>query len=239
MRVERIGKATLYCGDCLDILPEVPAFGHVVTDPPYMLKSSSDHKSKLNPWNDLCNGAVFVSQWLKLCADRMENGGALWSFCNWRGLPAFMKGGYMAGLDLKSLLVWDKGYPGPGHYLRSRYELIAFYAVGGYRIADRNAPDIRVEKWPAIKPHGHPAEKPEKLVDWLLTLFGADESVCDPFMGSGTVGVSALKAGRGFIGIEADEHWFDVACRRIEEAAREITDPAIPRLRQTESQEKQ
>lgn len=85
MRVERIGKATLYCGDCLDILPEVPAFGHVVTDPPYMLKSSSDHKSKLNPWNDLCNGAVFVSQWLKLCADRMENGGALWSFCNWRG----------------------------------------------------------------------------------------------------------------------------------------------------------
>lgn len=93
MRVERIGKATLYCGDCLDILPEVPAFGHVVTDPPYMLKSSSDHKSKLNPWNDLCNGAVFVSQWLKLCADRMENGGALWSFCNWRGLPAFMKGG--------------------------------------------------------------------------------------------------------------------------------------------------
>lgn len=47
-------------------------------------------------------------------------------------------------------------------------------------------------------------------------------------MGSGTVGVSALKAGRGFIGIEADEHWFDVACRRIEEAAREITDPAIP-----------
>ena len=177
MRVERIGKATLYCGDCLDILPEVPAFGHVVTDPPYMLKSSSDHKSKLNPWNDLCNGAVFVSQWLKLCADRMENGGALWSFCNWRGLPAFMKGGYMAGLDLKSLLVWDKGYPGPGHYLRSRYELIAFYAVGGYRIADRNAPDIRVEKWPAIKPHGHPAEKPEKLVDWLLTLSGADESV--------------------------------------------------------------
>ena len=58
-------------------------------------------------------------------------------------------------------------------------------------------------------------------------------------MGSGTVGVSALKAGRGFIGIEADEHWFDVACRRIEEAAREITDPAIPRLRQTESQEGQ
>lgn len=53
------------------------------------------------------------------------------------------------------------------------------------------------------------------------------------------MGVSALKAGRGFIGIEADEHWFDVACRRIEEAAREITDPAIPRLRQTESQEGQ
>ena len=93
MRVERIGKATLYCGDCLDILPEVPAFGHVVTDPPYMLKSSSDHKSKLNPWNDLCNGAVFVSQWLKLCADRMENGGALWSFCNWRGLPPDRRGG--------------------------------------------------------------------------------------------------------------------------------------------------
>lgn len=43
-------------------------------------------------------------------------------------------------------------------------------------------------------------------------------TVLDPFMGSGTTGVAALKAGRKFIGIETSEHYFEVATRRIEEA---------------------
>lgn len=222
MRIERIGDATLYCGDCLEVLPEVSDFGHVITDPPYMLRCSSDSRGKLNPWADLCNGSAFITQWMGLCTEKMKNSGALWSFLNWRSIPAFMRAGFDIGYPMESLLVWDKMWPGPGTQLRPRYELVALYPVHGYRIADRSAPDIRAEKWSAIKPHGHPAEKPEKLTDWLVSLSRINEGICDPFMGSGTTGVSALKAGRKFIGVEMDEKWFDAACRRIEKTVREL-----------------
>lgn len=63
----------------------------------------------------------------------------------------------------------------------------------------------------------HPTEKPLELMDWLTRAYTSEgQLVLDPFMGSGTTGVAALKAGRRFIGVEKDEHWFNVACRRME-----------------------
>ena len=223
MRVEHIGRATLYCGDCLDILPDVPEFGHVIVDPPYMLKCSSDKSCKLNPWADLLNGAVFIAQWMRLCMDKMPKPGAMWSFCNWRSVPAFMRAGYMTGQTMESLLVWDKKHMRLGSQLRPRYELVGFYPVNGYQVVDRAATDIHAVPWPSTTPHDHPAEKPEALLDWLVHLSGTEGSICDPFMGSGTTGVAALRAGRDFIGIEMDERWFDVACRRLEKIEQRLT----------------
>jgi site-specific DNA-methyltransferase (adenine-specific) len=69
---------------------------------------------------------------------------------------------------------------------------------------------------------GHPTEKPLPLMRELTTLFTQpSQTILDPFMGSGTTGVAALKSGRKFIGIEIDEKYFDIACRRIEEAHRQ------------------
>ncbi len=57
---------------------------------------------------------------------------------------------------------------------------------------------------------------------WLVNWFSDEgETVLDPFMGSGTTGVACAKLGRRFIGIEIDESYFDIACRRIEEAYRQ------------------
>lgn len=74
------------------------------------------------------------------------------------------------------------------------------------------------------KSHGggkapHPTTKPLPLMRELVSLFTADRDVIlDPFMGSGTTGIACAKMGRKFIGIEIDEKYFDIACRRIEEA---------------------
>jgi len=66
---------------------------------------------------------------------------------------------------------------------------------------------------------GHPTEKPVSLMRELLGDFtNAGETILDPFMGSGTTGVAALQMGRKFIGIELNEAYFDIACKRIEEA---------------------
>ena len=68
----------------------------------------------------------------------------------------------------------------------------------------------------------HPTGKPVDLMDWLVRTYTSEgQIVLDPFMGSGTTGVAALKAKRRFIGVEKDVRWFDVACRRMEEAAKE------------------
>ena len=65
----------------------------------------------------------------------------------------------------------------------------------------------------------HPCEKPLALMAHILKSSTREgQTVCDPFMGSGTTGVAALQLGRKFIGIEIDETYFSIACKRIEEA---------------------
>jgi DNA modification methylase len=68
----------------------------------------------------------------------------------------------------------------------------------------------------------HPTQKPVPLLkQWIADFTDLEDVILDPFMGSGTTGVAAVQMGRKFIGIERDPHWFDVACRRIEQAQRQ------------------
>ena len=70
----------------------------------------------------------------------------------------------------------------------------------------------------------HPTQKPLQVMEWCLTMLPVEvRSICDPFMGSGTTGVASLKAHKTFIGIEQHEPYFDIACRRIEEASKQDT----------------
>jgi len=67
----------------------------------------------------------------------------------------------------------------------------------------------------------HPTQKPVALMKWCIELLGKHHTILDPFMGSGTTGVAAVQMGRKFIGIERDAGYFDIACRRIEQAQRQ------------------
>ena len=81
----------------------------------------------------------------------------------------------------------------------------------------------------------HPTQKPLPLMVWCLGFMPAARLVFDPFMGSGTTGVAALRLGRRFIGCEIDPGYFDIACRRIEAAARQpslLPDTPPPRAMQ-------
>jgi site-specific DNA-methyltransferase (adenine-specific) len=64
----------------------------------------------------------------------------------------------------------------------------------------------------------HPTQKPVRLMVWCIEKAGNPKSILDPFMGSGTTGVAAARAGASFIGIEREPKYFDIACRRIEQA---------------------
>jgi DNA modification methylase len=67
----------------------------------------------------------------------------------------------------------------------------------------------------------HPTQKPIKLMIWSIGFLPYAKTILDPFMGSGTTGVAAIKSGCNFIGIEKDGNYFNIACRRIEECLRQ------------------
>ena len=86
----------------------------------------------------------------------------------------------------------------------------------GQRVIPGRAPSVQPG---GRKANGHPCSRAVEHFDFLVRWWSEeDETVLDPFMGSGTTGVSCIKQGRRFVGIEIDPIYFDIACRRIEEA---------------------
>ena len=92
---------------------------------------------------------------------------------------------------------------GPDPYKRTKHTSFASYTP----TADKN---------------GHPCPKPDSWMNWLIGRASIEnEIVLDPFMGSGTTGVACMNLGRKFIGIEIEPKYFDIACRRIDDAQRQ------------------
>lgn len=217
----RIGDAELWLGDALDLLPTMSGFASVVTDPPYLMGSASTragkgYRSRIGEWT---NAAHWYAEWFAGCWEALRDDGSIWVCANWRMLPVMTLAGDSVGASAASTVIWDKDWIGVGSLkgLRQRYELIVQYGKPSFAISDRSAPDIWVVPWSSQRPNGHESEKPIGLMQRCLS-YAAVGPVLDPFMGSGTTGAAAVAAGRAFVGIELDERYFDIACRRIEAA---------------------
>jgi DNA modification methylase len=199
-----IGDATLYLGDCMDILPTLPRVDAVITDPPYGMKrdgkpqSTSAHGGhkgyEFMGWDqEPPNADVFAS--IMLASDIQVIWGA--NFYP-QHLPPSM-----------GWLFWDKGQ----RISQSDGELAFTNMQKALRVFTLNRASIAQDG--AV----HPTQKPLALMKWCIEQAGNPETILDPFMGSGTTGVAAIQLGRKFIGIEREPNYFDIACKRIEQAA--------------------
>lgn len=214
---------SLYHGDCLEILPEIPSgsIHHAVTDPPYTLAtvSSSVKGSKTGGWADLMNASVFYTAWYSQVKRVLKHTGSLWSFGNWRTIPCMMRAAIDADLPAVSLLVWDKKWIGPAgpKALRSQHEVCMVMAREGFLQPDRSQGDVLSVQASPQKPTGHPAEKPEPLMQRIVQLTGGKpgQIILDPFAGSGTTLVAAKSLGFRAVGIESEERWCEVAANRL------------------------
>lgn len=208
MRKKVIGNATLYLGDCLEILPTLPKVDAVITDPPYGIgwKPRVTHQDQ--PWVDnvLFDMAVFLGVgkyhlfWGgQYFADRLP---AHEGWLTWVKRPIdcdFSK-------DNRSYATTELAWRDWG---KARF--IAHVWDGGMRAGE-----------PENRTFCHPSQKPVEVMRWCLDQLPADAvSVLDPFMGSGTTGVACANLGRSFIGIEIEPKYFDIACQRIENAQRQ------------------
>ena len=212
MRTEIIGDATLYCGDCRDILPMLAKVDAVVTDPPYGIRHRTNHGAS---WADTeiagdhdTSARDAVIAWL---------GSRPGAFCgSWKAAaPASARGA----------IVWDKGPAfGMGDLSfpwKPSWELV--FIVGQGWFGRRSEGVLRgpvVVSWESAG-RVHPHQKPEWLMAHFMERLPPSHTICDPFMGSGTTGLACAKLGRSFVGIEIDSGHFDTACRRIEAAQRE------------------
>jgi len=120
-----------------------------------------------------------------------------------------------AGFRFWKPLVWDKRTIGMGYHYRARYEFILFFEKGKRRLNDLGIPDII--SVPRIR-GGYPAEKPAEIADVLIRQSSEPgEVIVDPFMGSGSVGIAAVKLGRRFLGNDLNPEAVRIAAHRLRE----------------------
>jgi site-specific DNA-methyltransferase (adenine-specific) len=234
-RVEHIGDATLYLGDCLEILPTLEPAAAIVTDPPYCSgaateagRGSATHqglrsetiRSGRFKWFDSDNmtTAGLCELLRSMCVRApIDPSGSILSFCDWRMVTMLAPAMESAGWRLRNLVVWDKGHFGAGTGFRPAHEFIIHLTKRAP--AFHSASVGNVLRHPRIRDREHPTQKPvELLTDCIEVVAPVAEAVIDPFMGSGSTGVAALQSGRRFIGIEADADHFETACRRLQAA---------------------
>ena len=241
MRVEKIGLATLYLGDALRVIPEWSGVGMVMTDPPYSsggafrgdrtVATSLKYQSPEQRGNfaefsgdnrDQRGFTLWSALWLGLLREASLPGTICGAFTDWRQLPATTDALQGGGWVWRGIVPWDKteaARPQKGRY-RAQCEYVIWGSHGA--LADDGPCAPGVFRMSALSEERHHiAAKPVDLMGALMQLAPPAALVADPFMGSGTTGVAAVKRGLRFVGCEMDPGHFATACRRIEEAQRQ------------------
>jgi site-specific DNA-methyltransferase (adenine-specific) len=219
-RIETIGPATLYLGDCRDILPTLGKVDAVVTDPPFgvgnfiqvtgRIGGRGSNIGKTVDWNEAAPPAEVFDMLRRISTHRIIFGANFFNCFEDRG----------------GAIVWLKDQMMPNFSKADIASCTHFQKTEVVRIPWTNFTVTHKAE------SDHPCERPVELYSWCIRYLPPCQTILDPFMGSGTTGVAAVKLGRKFIGIEIEPKYFDIACRRIEQATRQpdlfIPRPALP-----------
>lgn len=208
LREERIGGQRLLLGDCLQVMPLLGKVDAVVTDPPYGLGKrmqggtwgAQDHNSGFLRWDGEAR-----QEWADAILG-LGGGVVIWG------------GNYFDLPRTRCWLIWNK--------------INAVTTMADFEQAWTNLdrPSKRMDLPVGRVEFGHPTQKPLALMEWCLGFLPNAQTILDPFMGSGTTLVACQRMGRHGTGIELDPDYFDIACRRVDEAARQ-PDLLIPETR--------
>lgn len=194
-----IGNCELWHGDCREVLPLLPPVDLVLTDPPYGIGFAAQPTmyqrkagKEAEDWDNATPPAWLFGLLLEKAPALIVWGG------NYYQLPSS-----------RGWLSWFKPDSPPS---MAKFEL-------AWTSLDMNAQQLShsISATNAERV-GHPTQKPLRVMEWSLSFAPDARTVCDPFMGSGTTGVACARMGLQFVGIERERKYFDIACRRIEQA---------------------
>ena len=237
-----IGRTTLYLGDCRDILPTLGdnAVSLAFTSPPYNLGEGLERKGGLRVGH---SGSKWKAGTLhrgygdhndampypEYCEWQKETLAELWRICSGaifynhkpRILNRQVRLPFFTDLPLRQVIIWKRagGFNCTSGAFMPMCEWVLLYAKPEWSLRHKSASAIG-DVWdiPQTADPEHPASFPISLPLKALEA-SPSGAVIDPFMGSGTTGIAALKTGRDFIGIERDPTYFELACKRIRAAS--------------------
>lgn len=245
-----IGNATLYLGDCLQVLPGLEMVDAVITDPPYEAEAHTKGRRLLGKQESgqrtVEYGALDFDAMTEETRERSTDlaraicRGWMLTFCQAEAVAKWREAHESANARYKRAMVWVKpdgapqftgDRPGMGYESivaswcgngRSRWNGGGRHGVFTHAQRDDNTPKE------------HMTQKPLALMRELVALFSnPNDIVLDMFMGAGTTGVAAVQLGRRFVGIERNAKHFATACRRIEQAQQQAElfapPPAAPK----------
>lgn len=204
-----IGDATLYCGDCMDILPTLGKVDAVITDPPYNVgKNYGGHNDSMpdDEYEEWCK--IRVSACLSIADNQF-----------WVA-PRYKMSLWLSLLPKSHIVVIRRGACGPFRGGWSDQFETALATGKPSRCVPDLWTDIRLKGEGYFfkeNSYGHPGYTPYPIMERAIELFTKD-SLCDPFMGTGTSGQAAMYHGRSYVGIELNKKYFDIACKRIEQS---------------------
>ena len=212
-RIEMLADGvTLYQGDCREIMPRLGHFDAVVTDPPYGISINKSNRLSVSRGH---------------AGETWDDKPADMSWLIPLKIPSIVWGGNYFDLPpTRCVLVWDKKNAGRDfadiEMAWTNLDMVARRIV--FRPINMDGGKL------------HPTQKPVEVMRWCIGHLPPDATtILDPFMGSGTTGVAAVKLGRQFTGIELEPKYFDIACRRISEALKQpdlFIEPLAPAIKQ-------
>ena len=237
------GRHVLYHGDCLAVLPTLAtgSVDAVVTDPPYSsgtrregakgVRKSMNRTTADADWfgsdSMTTNGFVWTMRTIAAQSKRLLcRGGHFLSFVDWRMYPSMAAAVESADLRILGVVVWDKVAFGMGAYFRNQHEFVLHFSSGRPRPVFRHDCANVLSASRLIKDSDHDTQKPVEVIEALVTtVCDDDDTVLDPFTGSGTTLVACARTGRRSIGVELEERYCEIAVRRME---RELAARPLP-----------
>ena len=221
-----IGNAELYLGDCMDVLPTLPKVDAIISDPPYR-HNHMDGGGFASARKFYAGGEIdFISDFdLDEYKNILSNASDQFVvFCSRDLVPDWLS---FASNEFGSfdLHVWHKTNAIP--FTNNTWKSDIEYLILGWRKKNHQKVEQRLKSKAYISSlctdDFHPTAKPVPLMSkYIEVLLPVGATALDPFMGSGTTGVAAMQMGRKFIGIEREPKYFEIACRRIEDAQKQV-----------------
>lgn len=217
---------TLHNGDCLEYSHLIPSKSVrlIVADPPYGINFNKGYKKNVLPitGDDGFSVMVFMDDMLREWQRVLTDDGAIYVFTRFDVYPYWWLK-LKTYFDMKNCIIWNKGGGSPGD-LEGNYafthEMIMFgsnklHKLNGKRIS--NVWDFRRERI-----EFHETQKPTSIISLMIEKSSdIGDTVYDPFMGSGTTGVSAIQGGRLFVGMEINKGYCEIAEKRLQQAVLE------------------